>query len=467
MKGILSEIMLILLILGVLSLVINNIQPVKSTIPPLAVFAQLTPPISYLPRIFVDPPIIINPAAVPCVTNFLIDVSIVNMTNVKTIEFNLTYSSSVIGLIGPNFLTVDGQFPSPSINANDSAGFLWIRLTYPTPENVTNPTPIITITFHVRSRGATSLNLSETLITDGSGNPISHKTYNGFFMAEIRDVAVTNVVPSRTWAYAGWPVNVTVTVKNKGNVSETFNVSAFYDGSLIGNITVMNLPANGGQQNIVFTWNTTGVAEGNYTIKAVAQAVPYQLNISDLTFVDGKVQIMTKRHDIAVVNISLTGTLNNTAYQGWIVGVNVTAQNLGSFPETFNVSAFYNSTLLIGTAHVVSLAPSALFNAVFSLNTSTLSPCHSYPISANATQIPYESNVTNNYLADGKLKVRLYGDVNGDGKVNLSDIFAVAMAFGTMPGQQRWNAWADLNHDLKIDLKDYFAVVINFGKACS
>jgi hypothetical protein len=51
-----------------------------------------------------------------------------------------------------------------------------------------------------------------------------------------------------------------------------------------------------------------------------------------------------------------------------------------------------------------------------------------------------------------------------DCKVDLKDVFAAGKAFGSVPGDAKWNTNADLNHDYKIDLKDYFAICKKFGK---
>jgi parallel beta-helix repeat protein len=57
------------------------------------------------------------------------------------------------------------------------------------------------------------------------------------------------------------------------------------------------------------------------------------------------------------------------------------------------------------------------------------------------------------------------GDVNMDGKVDGKDMAIVARAFGSFPGDPRWNALADLNDDGKIDGKDIVIVAIHFGKS--
>jgi hypothetical protein len=412
-------------------------------------------------RIFVDPPEIIDPHAVPCQTVFSINVSIDDIADMKVCEFNLTYNTNVISVVGLNFLSVNGHYPTLSLIANDPAGFIWIKLLYSTGITVTNPAPLVTLTFHVDNLGVSPLNLTDTEITDSSGNPIPHDVYDGLYIAVIRDVAVTKIVLSRNWAYPGWPVNITVTVKNKGNVSETFDVYAYYDGTVIGTEPIIDLAPNE-ERDVIFEWNTTGLGEGNYTIKAEAQQVPYELNISDNVLVNGKVWIMTHFHDVAIVSVVSEGWV----YVGWTAHINVTAQNLGEYTESFDIKAYCNTTP-IGTVHVSNLAPGSYYEAHFDLNTSTLLPCHNYTITGEATLVPYEYNETNNVLVGPSLKVRLMGDVNGDGKVDLKDVYIVSLAFGSYPGHPKWNPVADLNRDGKVDLKDVYLVTKNYGKVCS
>jgi parallel beta-helix repeat protein len=58
----------------------------------------------------------------------------------------------------------------------------------------------------------------------------------------------------------------------------------------------------------------------------------------------------------------------------------------------------------------------------------------------------------------------LASDLNGDGKVDILDIFAVARAFGSKPGDPNWNQAADLDNNGVINILDIFLVALNFGK---
>jgi len=50
-----------------------------------------------------------------------------------------------------------------------------------------------------------------------------------------------------------------------------------------------------------------------------------------------------------------------------------------------------------------------------------------------------------------------------DFRVNLLDVYACAVAFGTTPGMSRWNSVCDVNKDYRVNLLDYYAICTAFG----
>lgn len=60
--------------------------------------------------------------------------------------------------------------------------------------------------------------------------------------------------------------------------------------------------------------------------------------------------------------------------------------------------------------------------------------------------------------------VSTIGDVNVDGIVDIVDIVACALAFGTKPNDSKWNPLVDLNLDGTINIIDLVIVGTNFGK---
>jgi subtilisin family serine protease len=59
---------------------------------------------------------------------------------------------------------------------------------------------------------------------------------------------------------------------------------------------------------------------------------------------------------------------------------------------------------------------------------------------------------------------RPLGDINVDYRVNLIDVFTVALAYGSVPGDPKWDQRADINIDNKVNLIDYEIVRLNWGK---
>jgi hypothetical protein len=56
------------------------------------------------------------------------------------------------------------------------------------------------------------------------------------------------------------------------------------------------------------------------------------------------------------------------------------------------------------------------------------------------------------------------GDVNLDGVVNWKDLWLILKAWGSSPGNPRWNPNCDLNHDNKINYLDFLIALRNYGR---
>ncbi|MCJ7423031.1 hypothetical protein MUP01_02020 [Candidatus Bathyarchaeota archaeon] len=421
-------------------------------------------------KLYVDPPEIIDPTLVPPKT-FEIHIMLDDVENLYGYEFNMSYNKDVLTCL---YIIINDALNetnyTPDTQISNSKGFVWARVLYyppATPLTTYTPVALATICFRVKSLGATPLHLHDANLADPDGNPIAHETSDGFVMTVIRDVAVTSVTPNRDWAYAGWPVNIEVVAKNLGNVSETFNVSAFCNETLIQTVLVAGLPPNT-ESNFTITWDTTGVSAGMYQISANATTVPFEINLTNNVYRDGYVAIFTVKRDVAVTNVD-PGT--DFTYQGRTINITVTAENLGEITESFNVTAFYDGTP-IGTIGVVNLTAATAANLTFSWNTALITPCHNYTISAEASLVPYEYNVTNNAFTDGTVKIRFVGDIDGDGKVDVRDVAIASAAFGSYPGHPRWDPRADITGpiylvpDLRVDTRDVAMISKNFGKGC-
>jgi len=58
------------------------------------------------------------------------------------------------------------------------------------------------------------------------------------------------------------------------------------------------------------------------------------------------------------------------------------------------------------------------------------------------------------------------GDVNGDGKVTITDVLLCINAFGSTPSLPGWDPNADVNGDGKVNIIDIVLTLKNFGEKC-
>lgn len=303
----------------------------------------------------VDPAEIISPELVPPKT-FQINITISDVENLYAYEFILRYDPRILSCVGVIFQDALGEtYYIPQFSVNNTEGLLWVSVKYYAPaEPITtySPTTLLTVIFRVRGFGATPLDLQDTSMWDHEGNPIIHEALDGFFMAVIRDIAITNVVAWPTKVYAGRSVYINITILNKGDLAETFDVTAYFDGNVIDTLTIENLPS-GQEITVTVTWDTK-----------------------------------------------------------------------------------------------------------------ELNPCSSFTISAKAGPVPYEMDIEDNTFVDGTIKIKILGDINGDGIVDMTDVGILIRTFGATPTNPRWDSEADLNFDNKIDMTDIGIVLRNYNRKC-
>jgi len=133
--------------------------------------------------------------------------------------------------------------------------------------------------------------------------PLANTVYfDNFIMQPPPDVAVTNITASPTQIPRGNPVYITVTVENQGGFQESFTVYVYADGlhSLSSPLPNPQPPPPGGygdeyvlpsqivfnllpgdSTTLSFTWDTTGVTPGSYTISAYIPPVTDETDTED------------------------------------------------------------------------------------------------------------------------------------------------------------------------------------------
>jgi len=103
------------------------------------------------------------------------------------------------------------------------------------------------------------------------------------FEAHIHDLAIDNATASPTNIVSGEVVTISATVKNQGTATETFNLTIFFDQTVIETRAVSEL-APGSHQAFEFSWNTTGLGDSTYQIRAEASRVSGELETSNNSY---------------------------------------------------------------------------------------------------------------------------------------------------------------------------------------
>ena len=222
------------------------------------------------------------------------------------------------------------------------------------------------------------------------------------FTISAKDVAIISVKPSSDSVFAGETVGIAVAVLNKGNQSESFNVSVYHNSTLIETQEVGDLLPFV-EQTLSFTWKTDGINPGSYQISAIAP-LSGDTNPSDNSFVDGFVEIKSgqpvQAHDVAVLNVVPYPRAVNA---GQVVDINVTVTNKGSNTESFYVTVYYDRAA-IDRRLVTNITPSAELNLNFKWNTTGIFP-NNYVISAVADTVEGETQTADNTFVDGTVTV--------------------------------------------------------------
>lgn len=149
---------------------------------------------------------------------------------------------------------------------------------------------------------------------------------------------------------------------------------------------------------------------------------------------------------------------------------NVTVVNDGEFTETFNITAYANATA-IWTQTVSNLLMGASETLTFNWTSKGLA-YGNYTVSAYISPVPNEIYTENNELnMSGFLTITIPGDINGDGKVGLTDLVFLANAYGTTPATggtpgvaHAWNPNVDIDNNGIVGLSDLVILALHYGQ---
>ncbi len=219
---------------------------------------------------------------------------------------------------------------------------------------------------------------------------------------ETPDIAISSITCSADSVYTGESVKINVTIMNEGETTETFSVIVLRNDTQIGKQLVSNLAPNANTK-LTFSWNTTEVSPGTYTIRAIADTVSGELDASDNINTYGTVTIMASSitiRDITILSITVPYT---EIHVGQIVNVSVAVKNEGTEVEAFNVTLYYGN-MQIEKQLVSYLAPNTSAILIFRWNTSEVS-LGTHTLRAIADEVLGEIDVADNTLSGEALTI--------------------------------------------------------------
>jgi len=124
----------------------------------------------------------------------------------------------------------------------------------------------------------------------------------------LHSIAILSVTPALTQAYTGQIINVTIVVENQGTVDESFNITLFYNDTVIRRESVSNLPPEA-EAVVTFSWNTSTVSPATYIIKAVADPAIDEIDVADNTFTGPTVRVRPQTQSFDWLTPFLLGLL--------------------------------------------------------------------------------------------------------------------------------------------------------------
>lgn len=454
--------------------------------------------VSTTAELAVNPKNVIDAGLTPC-HNFSVDIDIGNVAELKDVELWLGYNTSILDIVDVT--------PSPALSATvdvfESEGKMRFNAT--ASPSLNGDLTLANVTFHVEDTGETILDLYNITLIDSFSDPISYEEpTDGFFSNILKAKLFVDppelIDPSLT---PGNVFEIDVKIENVFDFyGVRFNLS--YNTYVLTCLGAVIFPPN--NESYISTDITMDDLAGYIAINLtfLSPATPAtilppttivriyfqvqnfgcsELDLHDTNIINqtgnpithevGDGFFCTLVADIAVKSVEPE---RNMTYPGLIcphfINITVIVENLGDTLETFNVTTYYtdpfNVSGIIGTQTVSNLAPNHNRTIEMIWNTTGLTSCTNYTISAEASPVLYELNLTNNVLVNGWVFIKIEGDIDGDGAVNIQDIVAASVAYYTSEGDPGWNPEADVAPLCGfIDIFDIATIAARYGESCS
>ena len=402
--------------------------------------------------------------------NFTVNVTISGVYDLYGWQFRLNWTAGLIDIVNVtegSFLKLGGgTYFYWDVNATAGRMVADCTLLGNVP-GVSGSGTLATITFNVKGVGESPLTLWDVALLNSLEQSMTTQVASGYgYFTAAHDVAVTAVDVSPLTVLPWDTVYINVTVQNRGGYAESFNVTVYANSTVVGFQSV-SLDVNVSAV-LHFSWNTSGLGKGDYTISASASVVPGEVYTADNSFVAAEpVTILTQGHDVAVTGVFPSKTVVG---EGYPMNITVKVKDYGIFNEVFNVTVYANITAV--ETKEISLTSGALASLTFTWGTSGFAKGN-YTLNAYAWPVQGETDTADNTGAGAEqVHVGVPGNVWGnlnpppvyDGTTNMRDVTYLIQHFNANPKSPNWDPNADINNDGVCNMRDVTVAILNFNK---
>lgn len=244
--------------------------------------------------------------------------------------------------------------------------------------------------------------------------------------------SVSLTAPTNGATVSGSSVNISATASDDVGVSK---VEFYINSSLV---------ATDMTSTYGITWDSTGVANGSYTLTAKAYDAANNVTTSSTV----TVTVSNAVADVTKPTVSVTAPITATTVNGNVTFSATAADNVGVARVEFSVDGTLKNT--------DSAAPfTTTIDTTTLTNASHTFTATAYDAAGNSQ--PASVTVTvNNTVPPGS------GDVNSDGHVTIQDLAIMVNNYGKLSGATL--AQGDVNSDGKINIQDLAILIAHYGQ---
>ena len=196
-----------------------------------------------------------------------LNATVANPQNLTGFQLTVQYDTSVLNVTSADFGSLLQSNDNYTV-INRNLGTVTLNLTSsaePLNENGT----LATFSFKILAVGTAWITITNSTLMAVGNQTIIHVVQDAYFSNKYINLGIVSIETSATEVTQGENVTITVTVKNNGTLTESFDVRIYVNQSLTAQPSVTNLEPD--QQEEVATLYETASLEGTYTLVIKAE----------------------------------------------------------------------------------------------------------------------------------------------------------------------------------------------------